>query len=148
MRHRDANANSGLKQKRKKMGLLIECKEKEPGVYIVIPKGEINTQTYQILESALRDNAASAKALVFEMGQVSYVSSLGLSAIFRIKLALEERKATLVLVNMQPPVALVFETMKILSAQVFASLQEADEYLDRFLDGVQKGTIKPRTPLT
>ena len=118
------------------MGLLIECKEKEPGVYIVIPKGEINTQTYQILESALRDNAASAKALVFEMGQVSYVSSLGLSAIFRIKLALEERKATLVLVNMRPPVALVFETMKILSAQVFASLQEADEYLDRFLDSL------------
>lgn len=130
------------------MGLIVEREEKYPGVHIVRPKGEINTETYQTLEGALRDSVVSAKALVFEMEQVSYVSSLGLSALCRIKLALEERKATLVLVNMQPQVALVFETMKILSAQVFASLQEADQYLDRFLDGVQKGIIKPRPGLT
>lgn len=129
------------------MGLTVERREKEPGVYVVTPKGEINTETYQVLENSLRDILTSAKAMVIEMGQVTYISSLGLSAIFRIKLALEERKAALALVNMQPQVALVFETMKILSAQVFASLQEADEYLDRFLDGVQKGTIKPRSPL-
>lgn len=130
------------------MGLTVERREKEPGVHVVTPKGEINTETYQVLENSLRDILTSAKAMVIEMGQVTYISSLGLSAIFRIKLALEERKAALALVNMQPQVALVFETMKILSAQVFASLQEADEYLDRFLDGVQKGTIKPRSPLT
>lgn len=130
------------------MGLTVERREKEPGVYVVTPKGEINTETYQVLENSLRDILTSAKAMVIEMGQVTYISSLGLSAIFRIKLALEERKAALALVNMQPQVALVFETMKILSAQVFASLQEADEYLDQFLDGVQKGTIKPRAPLT
>lgn len=129
------------------MGLTVERREKESGVYVVTPKGEINTETYQVLENSLRDILTSAKAMVIEMGQVTYISSLGLSAIFRIKLALEERKAALALVNMQSQVALVFETMKILSAQVFASLQEADEYLDRFLDGVQKGTIKPRSPL-
>jgi hypothetical protein len=43
-------------------------------------------------------------------------------------------------------VQLVFETMKIISDQMFASLQEADEYLDSFLDGVQKGRIKPHLP--
>jgi anti-anti-sigma factor len=127
------------------MSLAITIKEKEPQVYIVTPKGEINTETYQLLEDKLKEVVAKAKAIVFEMGRVSYVSSMGLSALFRIKLALEERKGTVALVNMQPQVKLVFDTMKILTPQMFASLQEADDYLDKFLEGVQKGSIKPKT---
>jgi anti-anti-sigma factor len=127
------------------MGLVITIKEKEPQVYVVTPKGEINTATYQALEDRLREVVAKARAVVFEMGLVSYVSSMGLSALFRIKLALEERQGTVALVNMQPQVKLVFDTMKVLTPQMFASLQEADEYLDKFLEGVQKGSIKPQT---
>ncbi|MFH0807794.1 MAG: STAS domain-containing protein [Elusimicrobiota bacterium] len=129
------------------MGLNISVNEREPGVYLIIPKGEINTETYSILEERLKEAILKANALVIEMGQVSYISSMGLSAIFRIKLAIEERKGTIALVNMQPQVKQVFETMKILTPQMFASLQEADEYMDKFLDGVQKGTIKPQKPL-
>ena len=129
------------------MGLNISINEKETGVYLITPKGEINTETYSILEERLKEVMPKAQALVIEMGQVSYISSMGLSAIFRIKLAIEERKGTIALVNMQPQVKQVFETMKILTPQMFASLQEADEYMDKFLDGVQKGTIKPQKPL-
>lgn len=129
------------------MGLNISVNEREPGVYLIIPKGEINTETYSILAERLKEVILKANALVIEMGQVSYISSMGLSAIFRIKLAIEERKGTIALVNMQPQVKQVFETMKILTPQMFASLQEADEYMDKFLDGVQKGTIKPQKPL-
>jgi anti-sigma B factor antagonist len=129
------------------MGLDIAVKEKEHGVYVVLPKGEINTQTHQILEDRVSEFLSKARAIVFEMGEVSYISSMGLSAIFRIKLSVEENGGMMALVNMQPQVQLVFETMKILSPQIFASLQEADEFLDKFLDGVQKGTIKPREPL-
>lgn len=129
------------------MGLDINIDTKENGVYVVFPKGEINTETHQILENRLKDIVAKARAIMFEMGGVSYISSMGLSAIFRIKLAMEERGGTIALVNMQPQVQLVFDTMKILSPQMFASLTEADEYLDKFLNGVQDGTIKPRKPL-
>ncbi len=126
------------------MGLNIEVKEKEAQSFIVKPKGELNTDTYQILEDRLKELLPVAKAIIFEMGELSYVSSMGLSALFRIKLALEENQGTIALVNLQPQVQTVFDAMKILSPQMFASLQEADDYLDRFLDGVQKGTIKPR----
>jgi len=125
------------------MGLDITITEKENNVFVVNPMGEINTDTYQILQDKLKDYASRAKALIFEMGQVSYVSSMGLSAIFRIKIAMEQHSGMIALVNMQQQVQLVFDTMQILSPQIFASLEEADEYLDAFLDGVQKGTIKP-----
>ncbi len=129
------------------MGLEITINTREKDVYMVFPKGEINTQTYQILADQTKDILGKARAIVFEMGGVSYISSMGLSAIFRIKLAMEERGGTIALVNMQPQVQLVFDTMRILSPQMFASLTEADDYLDKFLDGVQDGTIKPRDPL-
>ena len=125
------------------MALDVSIIEKESGVFVAAPKGELNTETYQLFEERLKDIVPKAKAVVFEMGQVSYISSMGLSALFRVKLAVEERAGTIALVNMQPQVKQVFDTMKILSPQMFASLTEADEYLDKFLDGVQKGNIKP-----
>lgn len=128
------------------MSLTIEIKEKEPKVFLATLKGEINTETYKLLEDQLKDTITKAQAVILDMAGVSYVSSMGLSAFFRIKLALEEKKGTVALVNLQPQVQLVFETMKIISDQMFASLQEADEYLDSFLDGVQKGRIKPHLP--
>ncbi len=126
------------------MGLEIGLEEKEPGIFKVSPRGEINTETYAVLEERLKDIVYKARALIFEMGAVSYISSMGLSAIFRIKLAVEEHGGTIALAGMQPQVQQVFEAMKVLSPQMFASLQEADDYLDKFLDGIQKGTIKPR----
>ncbi|MFA5099266.1 MAG: STAS domain-containing protein [Candidatus Omnitrophota bacterium] len=130
------------------MALDIAITEKERNVYVVTPKGEINTETYQLLEQKLKEVTAKARAIVFEMGEVTYVSSMGLSVLFRIKLAIEERSGVIALVNMQPQVQMVFDTMKILSPQIFASLTEADDYLDAFLDGVQKGTIKPPDALS
>ncbi len=126
------------------MGIDISIVEKETGVYLIALKGEINTQTYQALEDKARPTTVKAKAVVFDMAQVNYISSMGLSAIFRIKLAVEEHSGTIALVNMQPKVQLVFDTMKILSPQIFASMEEADDFLDRFLDGVQTGQISPK----
>ena len=129
------------------MELEVTVNEKENGVFTALPKGEINTETYRTFEEKVRGAVEKAKALVLDMSGVSYISSMGLSAIFRMKLAIENRGGTIALVNMQPQVQQVFEAMKVLSPQMFASLEEADDYLDKFLDGVQKGTIKPREPL-
>ncbi len=128
------------------MVLNVAIKEKEPKVYLLSLSGEINTETHETLTQKAGEILNKAAGIIIDMTEVSYVSSMGLSAIFRLKLALEERKGTLALVNLQPKVALVFDAMKVLTPQMFASLQEADEYLDSFLDGVQKGTIQPRAP--
>ena len=126
------------------MGLVIESREIEPQKYVVVPRGEINTETHAELEKHVNEMIPKATAINFDMSSVTYLSSMGLSAIFRIKLAMEKKNGVIVLANLQPQVALVFEAMKVISPQMFASLQEADEFLDSFLDGVQKGRIKPR----
>ena len=126
------------------MALEIKISEKEPGIYSVILKGEINTETYAVLADGLKDIISKAKAIVMDMEKVGYLSSMGLSTFFRAKLELEAHAATIALINVQPHVQLVFDSTKIMSPQLFASLEQADEYLDKFLDGVQKGTIKPK----
>ncbi len=126
------------------MGLEVVVTERGSGVYVIEPRGEINTQTYAILEDKVKCALDKAKAMLLDMGQVDYISSMGLSAVFRIKLALEKRGGALAFANMRPQIDKVFKTMKIVSEQMFASLEEADEYLDRFLDGIQKGSIKSR----
>lgn len=126
------------------MALNIQVSEKEALVYTVVLKGEINTETYAVLADGLKEIMPKAKAIIMDMAQVSYISSMGLSTFFRAKVELEARAATIALINMQPSVQLVFESTKFMGPQLFASLEQADEYLDKFLDGVQKGRIKPK----
>ena len=126
------------------MTLDIQISEKEPLVYTVVLKGEINTETSVSLAGELKKLVPKAKAIIMDMAGVSYISSMGLSTFFRAKIELEARAATIALINMQATVQLVFETTKFMGPQLFASLEQADEYLDKFLDGVQKGKIKPK----
>ena len=126
------------------MALDIKVTEKEPQIYNVVVKGEINTETYMVLADGLKNIIPKAKAIVMDMAGVTYLSSMGLSTFFRAKIELEARAATIALINVQPHVQLVFDSTKIMGPQLFASLEQADEYLDKFLDGVQKGTIKPK----
>ena len=126
------------------MALDIKVGEKESLVYTMTLKGEINTETYGVLADELKKIVPTAKAIMMDMAQVTYISSMGLSTFFRAKIELEEHAATIALINMQPAVQLVFESTKFMGPQLFASLEQADEFLDKFLDGVQKGTIKPK----
>lgn len=128
------------------MSLTITIQEKKDNSFLVAPVGEINTETCQKLEKEVAPVLARASAIVFEMKDVTYISSMGLGAIFRIKQAMEKKQGTVLLVNPQPQIRAVFESMKILPDRMFASLEEADECLDAFLDGVQKGRINPSNP--
>ena len=75
-------------------------KKKEKGVFSVKPVGSIDTETYTILEEKLKPILVpSTKALVFDMSGVEYVSSMGLSVIFKAKLKLTEQGATLAIVR-------------------------------------------------
>jgi len=128
------------------MSLEISVKETKEGVFLIAPAGELSTNTYEKLEKEINPVLASAKAVIFELKDLSYISSMGLRTLFRVKKAMEEKGGSFMLVNPQPQVKLVFETVKILSDNLLASLEEADELLDSFLDKVQKGKIKPYKP--
>ncbi len=128
------------------MALIVSIKEAPKSVFYITPDGELNTQTYQQLEQALNPLVPNATAMVMELQKLTYISSMGLRALFRIKKALEIKGGSFMLVNPQPQVKQVFDTVKILSDNLLASLEEADELLDAFLDKIQKGQIKPRTP--
>jgi len=129
------------------MSLEIKIQEKEPGVFVIVPVGEVNTETAPELEKKVNGILPGAKALVFELKGMSYISSMGLSVFFRLKQAIEEKKGTLLLVQPQPQIQKVFDAMKVFPEAMMASLDQADEYLDKFLDAVQKGKIEPRKPI-
>lgn len=128
------------------MSLEVKIQEREPGVFLIELAGEVNTDTSPDLEKRVHPLLAQAKAFIFELKDLAYISSMGLSAVFKIKQAIEEKKGTLVLVHPQPQVQKVFDVVKVFPEAMMASLEEADEYLDSFLDNVQKGNISPRKP--
>jgi anti-sigma B factor antagonist len=128
------------------MVLDIKIREREPGVYLVGITGEVNTETAPELEKKVRGILPQSKALVFELKDMTYISSMGLSVFFRLKQAIEEKQGTLLFVEPQAQIQKVFDAMKVFPDAMMASLQEADEYLDSFLDAVQKGKVDPKKP--
>ena len=121
------------------MSLTVSVQTKEAGVYVVAPSGSIDAQTYVLFEEALKPLlVSSTKAVVLDMAAVSYISSIGLSVVFRTKEALGKNKGTLLLTNLQPQVAKVFEIIRAIPEYLFATMEETDTYLDRFLAEIEK----------
>ena len=121
------------------MSLTVTVTKKEEGVFTVTPVGSIDTETHPILEEKLKPVlVASTKAVVLDLSGVDYVSSMGLSVIFRTKMTLTELRATLAIVNAQPQIKKVFDAVKVLPENYFSTMEEAEHYLDEFLSHIQK----------
>jgi len=129
------------------MPLEISISETKKSAFLIVLKGELETNTYEKLEQEINHTLESATAIIFELGGLTYISSMGLRTLCRVKKTMEEKAGSFMLVNPQPQVKLAFEVVKILSDNLLASLEEADELLDSFLGKVQRGEIKPRKPL-
>jgi anti-sigma B factor antagonist len=130
------------------MPLQISTKETREGVFQVSLTGELDTNTHEKLTQELKPVMPRAIALVFDLKDLSYISSMGLSALFRLKKEISAKGGSFMLANLQPQIKLVFDTVQILSDNMLASLEEADDLLDSFLDKVQKGKISPHKPQT
>lgn len=118
------------------MPLKITVVKREYGVSIVSPSGSIDTNTYLALEKeAEAVIAESPKIVIFNMEEVDYISSAGISVLIKTKKVLKEKKASLVIVNLQPRVRRVFEIINALPPeQIFESMEE----MDRYLAGIQQ----------
>ena len=113
------------------MPLTVDITRKPNGICVVKLYGRLDTTTYGRLESQLDPLLqASTKALIFDMAELSYISSMGLRTILAARKAIEGHGNTLVITNLQPQIAKVFEIAKALpNERVFSSVEEADRYL-------------------
>ena len=115
------------------MSLTVRTNQKALGAYVVKPSGQINGQTYDILEDEL-DNilAADPTLIALNMAEVDYLSSAGIRVILKTKKALKTQGGKLVFMHLQPQIRKVFEIIEALpSMRVFKNIEEMDDYLDR-----------------
>jgi anti-anti-sigma factor len=115
------------------MPLNVNSREKEPGVFVVSSEGSLDTNTYSILEKKVDSILeGSPKVIIFDMEYLNYISSMGVRVVLKARKALEKYGGNLVLLNLKPHVRKVFDIINALpSEQVFASVEEMDQYLDR-----------------
>ncbi|MBT2118029.1 STAS domain-containing protein [Dyella sp. LX-66] len=78
--------------------------------------------------------------VVLDLSALDYISSAGLRSIAKIRKAMRAREGHTLLVNPQPQVRKVFEIVKAVPvSDVFSSVEELDEYLDRIQKRVLGG---------
>ena len=99
---------------------------------MVIIRGRLNTNTAPKLEEELKPVLESKPhVLVFDLGELEFLSSGGLRTIFRAQKAVDSAGGKTLFLKLQPPVQRVFDVIKAIPAtSIFASVQELDEYLD------------------
>jgi anti-sigma B factor antagonist len=123
------------------MTLKVKMTEKSPGVFHFAPVGSIDTATAPILEGEVnRVLAASAQVVVFEMGGVEYISSMGVRVVIKTKKELARRGGKLAMVEIPPPIQRVFDIIYALPREeIFRNVQELDDYLAAMQKKVRKG---------
>ncbi|MEE4113590.1 MAG: STAS domain-containing protein [Desulfobacteraceae bacterium] len=115
------------------MNLLVTSKQKMDGVYMLSPSGRLDTSTFPILEDRV-DVVLQEKphTLVFDMEGLDYISSMGVRVIAKAQKAMKVYNGRVILLNLQPQIQKVFDIIKALpSQQVFSTMGELDDYLDR-----------------
>ena len=115
------------------MPLLVSCVQKAKNAFVVAPSGQIDSNTYRILEDELDAILAKNPSLIaLDLAKVDYLSSAGIRIILKTKKFLTANDGKLVFMHLQPQIRKVFEIIEALpSMRVFKDIDEMDEYLDR-----------------
>jgi len=114
------------------MALNVTSEEKQPGIFTVLPFGQLDSETYWVLEKRIDFvlNEGRARVVTLDMKGVDYISSMGIRVILKAKKGLAQRNGNLLIVNLQPQIKKVFEIINALpTLQIFASIEELDAYL-------------------
>lgn len=122
------------------MPLKLSVTEKKPRFFTITLVGSLDTNTHILLDDKIDQlvKEGSAKVITLDMGGVNYISSMGVRCTFRAKRALAKQNGTFMMVNLQPPVKKVFEIIDALpSMNIFANMQEMDDYLTRMQSKVE-----------
>lgn len=115
------------------MSLKIDVVADKPAIARVLLTGSLDSDTAPQLESALAGVDSRVLLIVLDMEGLTFISSAGLRVVFAALKRQQSKGGELVFTNMGPGIKKVFEIVKALpSLNVFASLDEMDEYLAEF----------------
>ena len=120
----------------------VEVVNKKPGFFVISIFGSLDSEHYlELEEKAMAVIGPAAKIIMLDIAELSYISSMGISALLKIKKAVEQNQGKFMLVNPQPQVRKVFEIIKALPLEtIFRSVEEADAYLSEMQQGeIDKG---------
>jgi len=111
--------------------LETKVEKQSDGQVRVSLKGRLDTQTHGQLEQRLQPLLTVKRALVFDLAQLDYLSSLGLRVLMKTNKTLSALGGKCLLTNLQPPIRAVIDIANALPTEnIFASVEEADRYLD------------------
>lgn len=115
------------------MSLQVSSIENRVGVFYVTPVGRIDSETAPIFENKMDYLLeANPTEVIFDMTDVDYLSSAGVRVFFKTQKSLNQSEGKVLLLNLQPTVAKVFEIINALpDMAIFASVEELDAYLDK-----------------
>ena len=114
------------------MGFHVEVVEKEKGVFVVLPQGHLDSNTYLGMEEEVdRLLNESTRVIIFDMADLEYISSAGLRILFKAMKTMKTQGGTTMVSNLQPQIKKVFEIIDALpSFNIFRDMEEVDQYLD------------------
>lgn len=122
------------------MSLVTNIEQKMPGYYVVVLNGRLDGITSADCEAQINSILVPAtKTIMFDMSNLSYISSMGLRIILKTRQFLEGQGGTVHVINMQPQIEKVLQIANMLRGMtLFASIEEADDYFDT----MQKKVLK------
>lgn len=114
------------------MSLKLKSTETRTGCYLITLEGRLDTSNFQQLAS-LTDLifASPVHAITLDCAGLEYMSSMGLRVIMQMMKKLTAQHGKLLVTNARDSIKAVFELANVLpSMSLFASVEEADAYLD------------------
>lgn len=101
------------------------------GAVRVHPSGSLDSTTAGVLERELAPAlSGTANVLVLDFAEVTFVSSAGIRVVLAARKQMAERGGSLLMANLQPPVAKAFEIIKAIpDIGIFKNIAELDAYL-------------------
>ena len=123
------------------MSLNIAVTTKAAGYHQLALEGKLDTETHGQLDAALKKlPVTGARGVRLELSRLSYISSMGLRVVMKLMKDLKAQNAVFQMVNVQPQIKKVFDIAAALPTEtVFASVAEADAYLDMMQKKVLRG---------
>ncbi|NLB59718.1 MAG: STAS domain-containing protein [Lentisphaerae bacterium] len=114
------------------MSLQVKVSKQKEGYFVVTLNGRLDSQSTPLCEGHLQPVlSGAARVVVLDLSLLDYISSMGLRLLLKARQTLTAQNAHLILTNLQPQIAKVFEIAQALPPQtIFASQAEADHYLD------------------
>lgn len=113
--------------------LRIDPTPPQNGVQRIAVSGRLDTGSHSELDHAIDPLLADERvsSVVLDLEGLNYISSAGLRSLSRARRALARRHRSVLLVNPQPQIQKVFDVVDAVPLKdVFASVEEADQYLD------------------